>query len=159
MRVIFDKPLHNNPGLFEGQAWMDAAEAWAMEQGLVIVQWSVDQRFRASVAAGNEGRWPSLAWRETCPWYAITWQEGVAGKLGTWEVREQSKNQKMSTFFDPGRWTKALIDNLGGILMVAGMLGIAFGLHGMGEHLGGLAVSLIAGSVVASGKLFVSDGE
>jgi NADH-quinone oxidoreductase subunit M len=46
----------------------------------------------------------------------------------------------------PGRLTKALIDNLGGILMVAGMLGIAFDLHGMGEHLGGLAVSLIAGS-------------
>jgi hypothetical protein len=90
MRVIFDKPLLPNAGLFEGQAWMDAAEVWALEQGLVIVQWSVDQRFRAGVAAGNEGRWPSLAWRETCPWYAITWQEGVAGKLGTWEVREQS---------------------------------------------------------------------
>jgi hypothetical protein len=49
---------------------------------------------------------------------------------------------------------KALLNNLGGILMVTGMLGIAFGLHGMGEHLGGLAVSLIAASIVASGKLF-----
>jgi hypothetical protein len=55
--------------------------------------------------------------------------------------------------------TKVLVDNLGGLLMVAGMLGMAFGLHGLGEHLGGLAVSLIAASIVASGKLFVSDGQ
>jgi hypothetical protein len=79
MRVIFDKPLLPNAGLFEGQAWMDAAEAWALEQGWRVVQWQVNQRFR--VAKGNPA--DDVSW--LC-WFSIAWQEGVAGNLGTWEV-------------------------------------------------------------------------
>ena len=71
---VFGRDDETPPSLFAGQAWMDAAEAWALEQGLHVRQWQVDQRFRAA-EGGTMG----------C-WYRITWRDGEGGQLGRWEV-------------------------------------------------------------------------
>lgn len=69
IKVVFGRGEQTLPSLFAGQAWMDAAEAWAADRGVKVAQWRVDQRFHC-------GDW----------WYAVAWREGEPGQLGTWEV-------------------------------------------------------------------------
>jgi phage/plasmid-like protein (TIGR03299 family) len=54
--------------LFEGAAWLWAAEAWVRENGLAVVGWT----FARWVKAG--GRWQAVAWDE---------------RLGAWDIRPE----------------------------------------------------------------------
>jgi hypothetical protein len=73
MRVVFGRRPEANPGLFSGQAWMDAAEAWAAELDQRVEQWRVDGQFLVGGV-----------------WYRVEWSEGTAGQFGQWKVTRQS---------------------------------------------------------------------
>jgi hypothetical protein len=74
MRVVFGDQDDDNPGLFSGQAWIDAAETWARERGVKVERWQVDQRF------GAGGRL-----------YRVAWRDGAPPQLGEWVISEVSK--------------------------------------------------------------------
>jgi hypothetical protein len=69
VRVVFGRMPEPKAGLFDCP-WMDAAEAWAAEQGQRIEQWRIDQRFRIGER-----------------WFAIAWRKSEGGRLGFWDVQ------------------------------------------------------------------------
>jgi hypothetical protein len=71
MKVVFGRETSQLASLFAGQAWMGAAEFWAVNEGdLVIQQWRVDQRFRI----GQQ-------------WYRVDWVDSpTAERFGQWVI-------------------------------------------------------------------------
>ena len=74
-RVIFDRtpPAPRQLDLFDGAAWMRAAEAWAVGEGWTVDHWRVDHTFQCN------GSWWRIAWDD---------------QAGEWDVYEATVEEE-----------------------------------------------------------------